>query len=104
MTLEEFKYTLREQFFALLLDQKEALAAIPKMLPKDRKVREEYLEAVRSIVYVARQAGRFAGQAHGNNRRAVQNSRLEGSVAKIGRSPILPGWERSLMPTRRPKQ
>jgi hypothetical protein len=50
MTLEEFKCTLREQFFALLLDQKEALAAIPKMLPEDPKVREEHLEAVRSIV------------------------------------------------------
>ena len=33
MTLEEFKQVLREQFFALLLDQTAALAAIPKMLP-----------------------------------------------------------------------
>jgi len=50
MTLEEFKCTIREQFFALLLDQKAALAAIPKMLPKDPKVRQEHFEAVRRIV------------------------------------------------------
>ncbi len=50
MTLEEFKHTLREQFFALLLDQEAALTAIPKMLPKDPKAREKVLEAMRRIV------------------------------------------------------
>jgi hypothetical protein len=38
LTLEEFKRMLREQFFALLLDRDEALAAIPKMLPADAAV------------------------------------------------------------------
>ncbi len=50
MTLEEFKGMLREQYFALLLDQKEALASIPKMLPKDPKLREEYFGDLHSIV------------------------------------------------------
>ncbi len=50
MTLEDFKNALREQYFALLLDQKAALAAIPKMLPEDPAVREEALEAVRRVV------------------------------------------------------
>ena len=50
MTLEEFKRVVREQFFSLLLDPKEALAAIPKMLPEDPAVRKEYLDALRRIV------------------------------------------------------
>ena len=50
LTLEEFKAVLREQFFALLLDQKSALAAIPKMLPEDPATRKEALEAIRRVV------------------------------------------------------
>ena len=50
MTLDEFKHTLREQFFALLLDQEAALAAIPKMLPKDPKARQKELDTIRRVV------------------------------------------------------
>jgi hypothetical protein len=50
LTLEEFKHTLREQFFALLLDQKAALAVIPKMLPENPAVRKEALDVVRRVV------------------------------------------------------
>jgi hypothetical protein len=50
MTLEEFKHTMREQFFSLVLDQKTALAAIPKMVSKEPALAEEALEAVRRIV------------------------------------------------------
>ena len=50
MTLEEFKRTLREQFFALLLDRDGALAAIPKMLPADAAVRAEALDKIRQVV------------------------------------------------------
>ncbi len=50
MTLEEFKHALREQFFALLLDQEAALAAIPKMLSKDPKARQKELDTIRRVV------------------------------------------------------
>ncbi len=50
MTLEEFKHTMREQFFALFLDQKAALDAIPKMVSRDPALRQEALEAVRRVV------------------------------------------------------
>lgn len=50
LTLEDFKAMLREQFFAILLDQKGAIAAIPKMLPKDAAKRKEALGHLRSIV------------------------------------------------------
>jgi hypothetical protein len=51
MTLAEFKQTLREQFFSLLLDRDAALAAIPKMLPADSAKRTQALEAVRRTVH-----------------------------------------------------
>jgi len=50
LTLEEFKQTLREQFFSLLLDRDGALAAIPKMLPADPAVRRKLLDAIRATV------------------------------------------------------
>ncbi|MDR1994087.1 DUF3141 domain-containing protein [Azonexus sp.] len=56
MTLQEFKVALREQFFALLLDQEAALKAIPAMLPADSAVRKKLLEAVHRIVSAAGEA------------------------------------------------
>jgi pimeloyl-ACP methyl ester carboxylesterase len=53
MSLEEFKQMLREQFFALLLDRDEALAAIPKMLPDDASARTEMLKAIREVASAA---------------------------------------------------
>ncbi len=53
LTLEEFKQMLREQFFALLLDRDEALAAIPKMLPTDAATRAEVLGKIRRVVSAA---------------------------------------------------
>ena len=47
MTLEEFKQTVREQYFSLVLDPEGALAAIPKMLPADATKRKRILEAIR---------------------------------------------------------
>jgi hypothetical protein len=50
LTLAEFKQTLREQFFALLLDRDGALAAIPQMLPADAAARVEALGKIRKVV------------------------------------------------------
>ncbi|MDS4026614.1 MAG: DUF3141 domain-containing protein [Candidatus Contendobacter sp.] len=68
MTLEEFKQVLREQFFALLLDRDEALAAVPKMLPADAVVRAEILAAIRAV---ASAAGEVTGE------RAERLARIE---------------------------
>ena len=43
LPLPEFKTLLREQFYMLLLDQDAALAAIPKMLPRDVALRQQAL-------------------------------------------------------------
>ncbi|MET1082176.1 MAG: hypothetical protein ABWY12_03870, partial [Burkholderiales bacterium] len=49
LTLQDFKEVLREQFFALLLDQDAALAAIPKMLPADPAERADLLAKIRAV-------------------------------------------------------
>jgi pimeloyl-ACP methyl ester carboxylesterase len=53
MTLEEFKRTVREQYFSLVLDPEAALAAIPDMLPADATKRKRILEAVRRTANAA---------------------------------------------------
>jgi len=53
MTLEEFKQTVREQYFSLVLDPEGALAAIPKMLPADAAKRKRILEAIRRTAEAA---------------------------------------------------
>ncbi|MBL8445472.1 MAG: DUF3141 domain-containing protein, partial [Zoogloeaceae bacterium] len=50
MTLQDFKHILREQYFALLLDSKAALAAIPAMLPADPVACADALEKIRRTV------------------------------------------------------
>jgi len=59
MTLEEFKQTVREQYFSLVLDPEGALAAIPNMLPADATKRKRILEAIRRTVDAA---GAAAGE------------------------------------------
>jgi hypothetical protein len=53
LTLEQFKQTLREQFFALLLDREAALAAIPEMLPAEAAARMKMLDTIRRVVTAA---------------------------------------------------
>ena len=50
LSLAEFKQLLREQFFALVLDQQAAIAALPGMLPTDGGERAKALEDIRSVV------------------------------------------------------
>ena len=53
MTLAEFKQTVREQYFCLLLDPEAALAAIPNMLSADPAARAKALEAIKRTVGAA---------------------------------------------------
>ena len=43
ITLEQFKYMVRDQYFSLLLDEERALAAIPSMLPPGAAARKTLL-------------------------------------------------------------
>jgi hypothetical protein len=50
LTLPEFKMLVREQFFMLLLDREQALAAIPKLLPEEVDQRRAVFEATREVL------------------------------------------------------
>jgi hypothetical protein len=50
ITLAEFKMLVREQFFMLLLDQKAALAAIPKLLPDNMDDRRKVFAAIQQVL------------------------------------------------------
>jgi len=76
MTLEEFKQTVREQYFSLVLDPEGALAAIPKMLPTDSAKRKRILDAVRRT---AAAAGATTGEG------AARLAKLEKLFASGGR-------------------
>jgi hypothetical protein len=60
LTLTEFKATVREQFFMLLLDEEATLAAIPELLPRDAKTRRA---AFTTICDVLAASGEVAGEA-----------------------------------------
>jgi len=76
MTLEEFKQTVREQYFSLVLDPEGALAVIPDMLPADATKRKRILEAIRRIADAA-------GPATGE--KAARLAKLEQLFASGGR-------------------
>jgi len=56
-SLAEFKQTVRDQYFSLMLDKDGALAAIPKMLPADSSARSKILNVIRRVVNAAGKSG-----------------------------------------------
>jgi hypothetical protein len=50
LALAQFKMTVREQFFMLLLDQEAALAAIPKLLPESADERRAGFATIREVL------------------------------------------------------
>ncbi len=52
MTLAEFKATVRDQYFMLLIDEEAALAAIPDLLPDSLEERRALLAGLRELVTV----------------------------------------------------
>jgi hypothetical protein len=80
LTLPEFKMLVREQFFMLLLDPEGALAAIPKLLPKDAERRRVTFAAMREVLSAS---GDIAGE---------RASRLQRVAALFG---VDPGGDRT---------
>jgi hypothetical protein len=50
MSLADFKATVRDQFYMLVIDQDAALKAILKMLPEDREIRQRAFELIKQIL------------------------------------------------------
>jgi hypothetical protein len=49
VSLAQFKALLREQFFMLQMNEQAALAALPKMLPKDEAQRRKDYDMLRAV-------------------------------------------------------
>jgi pimeloyl-ACP methyl ester carboxylesterase len=77
VTLDEFKRSVREQYFALLLDQEAALAAIPRMLGSEAQAREQALALIRAVV-------RASGEPSGH--RALHLAQIEALFGGVGAS------------------
>jgi hypothetical protein len=50
LSLAEFKKTVREQFFMLLIDEDAAVAAIPALLPVDAAARASALDILKQVL------------------------------------------------------
>ncbi len=50
VSLSEFKATVREQFYLLLIDTEGALAAIPSMLPEDPEIRQKAFDLINQVL------------------------------------------------------
>ncbi|MGA8055078.1 MAG: DUF3141 domain-containing protein [Burkholderiales bacterium] len=92
LTLQEFKQVLREQFFAILLDRDEALAAIPRMLPPDAAARTDLLGKIRQV---ASAAGELSGE---RAKRLAQIEKLFEDVSSETGRRSLPPPARALPP------
>jgi hypothetical protein len=73
------KEVVREQFLILLLDEERAIAALPKLLPENRKERETGLAAVRRIT-----AARGVLPAEGSRRLARIEALFSSPAAPAG--------------------
>ena len=77
ISLSEFKQLLREQYFSILLDQNEALNAIPKMLPADSELCAKALEAIQRT---ANAAGKPTGE---RAKRLAEIEKLFGGASAV---------------------
>ncbi|MEM9684864.1 MAG: DUF3141 domain-containing protein, partial [Pseudomonadota bacterium] len=50
VSLAEFKQTIREQFLMLVIDEDRAVAAIPQMLPRSAKARDQALAFIHDVM------------------------------------------------------
>src|ERR1051325_10577450 len=64
MSLADFKATVRDQFYMLVIDQDAALEAIPEMLPQDRESRQQGFELIRQILEARGALSRDRSEEH----------------------------------------
>ncbi len=83
MTLAEFKALIREQFLMLLMDQEEALEAIPNLPPADEDARRKGLAALHEVLSAR---GEMSGEAadRWQRFRSVRRRRGGGRCRTVG--------------------
>jgi hypothetical protein len=79
ITLAEFKAMVREQFLMLLVDEHEAVAAIPSLLPPDRDSRQAGFSLLRSVLSVS---GEITGESAARLQKVAALMGIEDATAK----------------------
>ena len=87
LSLSDFKALLREQYFMLLVDEESALAAIPSMLPADRELCLEALDAVKRILSAR---GEIVGEAAQRLKRIHQLFCVERDLVAVASPAVFP--------------
>ena len=91
LPLQEFKRIIREQFFMLIVDEAQALATLPHLLPADPAKRAEAFALIRSVVEAtgddpgARGGAAGGGRAHLPRRARSGRRRQQGAAFAGGR-------------------
>jgi hypothetical protein len=87
LTLAQFKMTVREQFFMLLLDQEAAVAAIPKLLPESADERRAGFAAIREVLSASAE---ISGEVARRLKRVGQLFGVDATSAPQGQAGVLP--------------
>jgi Protein of unknown function (DUF3141) len=83
MPLSEFKATVREQFYLLLIDAEAALQAIPSMLPDDPEARQKAFDLVMQVLSAR---GEYSA---GDHERLARIAGLFGAEGQLAAAPNL---------------
>jgi hypothetical protein len=87
LPLAQFKMTVREQFFMLLLDQAAAVAAIPKLLPESADERRAGFAAIREVLSASAE---ISGEVAGRLKQVGQLFGVDATSAPKGQAGVLP--------------
>jgi hypothetical protein len=87
LPLAQFKMTVREQFFMLLLDQAAAVAAIPKLLPESADERRAGFAAIREVLSASAE---ISGEVAGRLKQVGQLFGVDATSAQEGQAGVLP--------------
>jgi pimeloyl-ACP methyl ester carboxylesterase len=87
LMLPQFKMLVREQFFMLVLDREEALAAIPRLLPKNANERRKAFAAIREVLSASAE---ISGEVEKRLNRLAELFGLEGAEGSEKTSKVAP--------------
>jgi len=87
MPLSDFKATVREQFYLLLIDPEGALAAIPSMLPADPDVRRQAFGLITQIMSAR---GEYSSEDRTRMQRLARLFDVDDRLKRVRNVPVAP--------------
>jgi hypothetical protein len=87
MPLSDFKATIREQFYLLLIDPEGALAAIPSMLPTDPDVRRQAFGLITEVISAR---GEYTSEDRTRMQRLARLFDVDDRLKRVRNVPVAP--------------